>query len=101
MLLTFFVHLNATRRWLSLSARDRERFVAERLGPILGRYPEVAGRFYDAEAFSASPSDIAVFEAPEPEVFAAFWDEVRDTEVFTAPFFEVVGVYPAFASDAL
>jgi hypothetical protein len=92
---TFFVHLRATRAWLSLTPKERETFTKNELSPITQRHLKTPIAFYDAEAFSAKCSDIAVFETSQLSDYLGLMDELRDSKLFTAPYFEVVDLFPA------
>lgn len=96
---TFFVHLNATKAWLSLSHDERVRFVDHSFTPILAKYPGVTIRFFDAEAFTARGSDIAVFESESIPDYYQLMDAIRDSKVFTVPYFELVDIFPAVEAD--
>ena len=96
---TFFVHMNATRAWLALSHNERNDFTATVLAPLLGKYPNVSLRFYDTEAFTTKCSDIAVFETDSIPDFYALMDAIRDSGVFTVPYFEFVDIFPAIEAD--
>jgi hypothetical protein len=91
---TFFVHMVATKQWLSLDRDRRNRFTQEVLNPIFEKYPSVRVRFYDVEAFTARCSDIAVFETEEIQDYYFTIDAIRDTEIFTVPYFNFVEVIP-------
>ncbi|WP_319024767.1 darcynin family protein [Microbulbifer hainanensis] len=92
---TVFMHLNATRHWLSLSREQRNAFFGGEVAGILARYPLVRVRFYDVEAFSGRCSDIAVFETDSLRDYRFVIDALRDSEVYTRPYFEVVDIFPA------
>ena len=92
---TFFVLMRATKDWLSLSRRQRNDFVATNLNPLFGKYHQVGVRFYDAEAFSTRCSDIAVFETEDIQQYYFLMDGIRDSKIFTVPYFEFVEIIPA------
>ena len=92
---TFFVHMNATRQWLAMPREARNDFSRDTLGEIYGRYPSINVRYYDAEAFSTSCSDIVVYESYVIRDYYFMMDELRDSPVFTVPYFEVVDIIPA------
>lgn len=98
---TYFVHMNATPAWLSLSPEDRHQFVNQTLHPIFQRYPHVTLKLYDAEAFTASCSDIAVFETEDTDDYTALMDNLRNSEIFTAPYFEIIDIIPAIEAEHL
>jgi hypothetical protein len=92
---TFFVHLNATRNWLSLSAQAREEVVSNEIAPMLAQYPNVTLQFYDVEAFTTRCSDIAVFETAVLDEYTNLIDDFRSSSLITAPYFELVDIFPA------
>ncbi len=92
---TFFVHMVATKDWLSLSRKQRNQFTEQVLNPIFEKYPSVNVRFYDVEAFSTLCSDIDVFETENIQDYYFLIDAIRDTEIFTVPYFEFVEIIPA------
>ncbi|MEH6579878.1 MAG: darcynin family protein [Amphritea sp.] len=62
---------------------------------FLKKYPSVSVRLYDAEAFSGKCSDIAVYETDDIQQYYFLIDALRDTEVYTKPYFEIVDIFPA------
>ncbi len=98
-MLTVFMHLNATAHWLRMSRAERAEFVATAIVPIMACYPQIALSTYDVEGFSGLCSDILVFEGVEPQAFGALIDDLRDTALYTAPYFEVAGIYPALKAN--
>jgi hypothetical protein len=98
---TYFVQMNATTAWLSLSPDQRHQFISETLHPIFHNYPQVTIRLYDAEAFTSSCSDIAVFESERIEDYVSLMDDLRNSKIFTVPYFDIIDVIPAIAADHL
>ncbi len=98
---TYFIQMNATKAWLSLSIEERNRFVSNTLQPIFQKYPHVNIRLYDAEAFTAHCSDIAIFETEKIEDYAKLMDNLRDSEIFTIPYFEIIDIIPAIEASHL
>lgn len=92
---TFFVLLNATPAWLALDRQTRRDFVEKELNPLFADHPEVKVRFYDAEAFTGRCSDIAVFEAEDIREYYFLMEGLRDSKLYTVPYFEVVDIIPA------
>ncbi len=92
---TFFILMNATKEWLSLAREDRQAFTETQLNPIFATYKSVSVRFYDAEAFSTRCSDIAVFETANLQDYYFVINAIRDTKIFTVPYFEFVEIIPA------
>ena len=86
---TFFVHMNATTAWLSLTRHQRREYFTDTVGSILQKYPSVSVRLYDAEAFSGKCSDIAVYDTDDIQQYYFLIDALRDTELYTKPYFEI------------
>lgn len=92
---TFFVLMRATAAWLRLSREERRAFNTGTLGPMFARYPSVSVRLYDAEAFSVRCSDVAVFETEQIQDYYFVIEALRDSPVYTVPYFEIVEIIPA------
>lgn len=93
--MTFFALMRVHANWLRLSRPERRRFEEETLKPIYARYPEVRMRWFDAEAFSARCSDVAMFETESVPAFYYLIDALRDSPMMTEPYFEFVDIIPA------
>ncbi|HEY1011247.1 MAG TPA: darcynin family protein [Herpetosiphonaceae bacterium] len=92
---TILVLMTATEAWLSLSRAERAGFVERTLGPIFARYEgRVSLRTFDAEAFSARCSDVAMFEAEDLRAYYYLMEELRDTALFGQPYFRVNEIIP-------
>lgn len=98
---TVFMMLNATPHWLRLDRSERARFSDEVIRATLRRYPEVTMRYYDAEAFTSHCSDVAVFETGSLESYYFVIEELRDSAMFTVPYFDVVDIVPAIEDGHL
>jgi len=61
----------------------------------LKKYRSVKVRWYDPEAFNARASDIAVFETSSLQEYYFVIDALRDSEIFSTPYFELVEIIPA------
>ena len=92
---TFFVLMRATKEWLTLSRNQRNEFVETNLNPLFAQYTSVSVRFYDAEAFSTRCSDIAMFETENLQEYYFLMDGIRDSKIFTVPYFEFIEIIPA------
>lgn len=99
--LTFFMLLRSSPAWLALTRADRSAFVDDTMKPILGRYREVALRFYDAEAFSGRATDVAVFETRDLRAYYFLIEALRDTPLLGLPYFEVLEIIPAIENGHL
>ncbi|NVK58395.1 MAG: Darcynin 1 [Alteromonadaceae bacterium] len=92
---TFFVHMNATKEWLSLSRAERTEYFDTIKKEIFSKYQSVNIRLYDIEAFSTKCSDIAVYETENIQEYYFLIDALRDTKIYTVPYFEIVDIFPA------
>lgn len=50
---------------------------------------------YDVEAFSAKCSDIAVYETDDIKDTCFLRDALRDSDIYTVPYFEIIDIFPA------
>ena len=98
-MLTIFMLLNATTEWLRLSPQQRERVVAAEVAPIFAASANLRLRFYDAEAFSGRCSDILTIEADALDDYTTAIDALRNSPVYTVPYFNVVDIIPTRAAD--
>ncbi|MGI0115544.1 darcynin family protein [Zooshikella sp. RANM57] len=92
---TFFVHMNATKEWLSLSREERTQYFESIQTDIFSKYPSVSIKLYDVEAFSSKCSDIAVYETESIQDYYFLIDALRDSKIYTVPYFEIVDIFPA------
>lgn len=92
---TFFMHMNATKEWLSLSREERTAYFTGTIGELFARYPSVSVRLYDSEAFTTKCSDIAVYETEILQDYYFLIDALRDSKIFTVPYFDIVDIFPA------
>ena len=91
---TVFVHLTARPAWLALSRDDRHRVIDEEVAPALADHPQVAVRWYDAEAFNASPSDVLVATTTDLRAWNHLVERLRDTSMWSVPYFDVDAILP-------
>ena len=52
-------------------------------------------RYFDAEAFSGKCTDVAMFETEDLQAYYFAVERLRDTPLFSHPYFEVVKIIPA------
>lgn len=52
-------------------------------------------RNFDAEAFSAPCSDVMMVETRDPRHHYFFMEQLRDSPMFSAPYFEVLNIISA------
>ena len=93
--------MNATKEWLSLSREDRGKYFVEIQQEIFSRYPGVNMRLYDVEAFSTKCSDIVVYETESIQDYYFLIDALRDSKIYTVPYFEIVDIFPAIEEGFL
>ena len=95
---TLFMLLKATPAWLAKTPPERFAFMGETMRPILGCYPMVRMRYFDAEAYCARVSDIAVWETADLKAYRNLVEELRETP-FWDVYFQVVEIIPAMEDD--
>jgi hypothetical protein len=93
--LSFFVHLTATPAWLALRRPERQEIIAEHVEPLLRSHDAVAIRWFDAEAWSASPSDVLLAQTYDLTAWTDLFEELRDTPLWSVPYFIVERIVPA------
>jgi len=86
-----FMHLRTTPAWLRLPRAERARIAEAAFGPALHDMP-VRLRYFDAEAFSGRCTDVAMFETEDLQAYYFVVERLRDSPIFTTPYFEVVDV---------
>lgn len=86
---TVFLHLATTPAWLALPRASRRSVVDEHLLPLFAQYATtVSVRWFDAEAFSADPTDIAMITTTSLTDWYDLFESLRDTPLWTVPYFE-------------
>jgi hypothetical protein len=90
----FFILLRATPAWLRLSREQRRAMNAEHLVPLLAGGEAIRMRYFDAEAFCADCSDLMMVETDDPKRHYFFMEHLRDSPMFTVPYFEVEKIIP-------
>lgn len=91
---TLFVLLKALPAWLQLPRSQRQLIAQSALGQALSE-GGLSFRFFDAEAFHARISDIACFETHDLERYYFAMERLRDSPLFSAPYFELQDIVPA------
>ncbi|MFC8384309.1 darcynin family protein [Nocardia sp. NPDC057272] len=86
---TAFMMLTALPAWLAMSRPERRRIADAALGTALRDRTKTTMRFYDAEAFSARSSDIAVFATTDLDEYYLVIEHLRDSALFTTPYFRL------------
>ncbi len=76
--------------WLALP-REHRAEIEGHLDAILRRAePAVQVRFFDAEAFARGHTDWLLAETSDLGAYHELWEEIRDTPLFTVPYWVVV-----------
>jgi hypothetical protein len=88
---TFFMHLKTTTAWLALKPSQRHEFVDTTVRPILAANPAVTMRYFDAEAFNADVTDVAMWETTDVVAYQSVVEQLRETK-FWGHFFEVTQI---------
>jgi len=91
---TFFLMLIATEHWLGLSRPERNRLSHDHVGTSLRTFSELRFRYFDAEAFTADCSDLMMIETENLTAYYDFIETLRDSPMFTVPYFRVVRIIP-------
>jgi hypothetical protein len=91
---TFFLMLVATEHWLSLSRPERHRLSHDHVGSSLQTFSGLRLRYFDAEAFTADCSDLMMIETEDLTAYYDFIETLRDSPMFTVPYFRVVRIIP-------
>lgn len=92
-MITVFVLLKTTKEWLRLEHAERNRIAESVLSTVL---PDnsVTLRMFDAEAFTTKCTDVAMFQAEDMQAFYFAIERLRDSELITKPYFEMVEIIP-------
>ncbi len=95
MKLTIFLLLRANASWLKLSREQRAQRAEAGLGTIVSG-SGMRLRHFDAEAFHARISDIAIIETEDPRAFYFAIDSLRDSALTTDGYFELIEIIPSY-----
>ena len=90
-----FILLQATEAWLRLSRSERNALAAKHVAAPLAQYPALTMRYFDAEAFSASCSDLMMIETGDLTQYYDFIETLRDSPMIATPYFRMVQIIPA------
>lgn len=91
---TVFMLVRTAPAWLELDRQSRAKIAEDSIAPALEGL-DVTTRFFDAEALSGRCTDIVVFETEHIEAYYFAVERLRDSALFTVPYFEVVDIIPA------
>jgi Darcynin, domain of unknown function len=91
---SIFMHVKTTPEWLRLTPPERFAFADAHVRPLLAAHPAVSMRFYDAEAFSATSTDVLVWETDDLMAYQSIVEGLRET-LFWGTYFDIVDIVPA------
>ncbi len=91
---SIFMALRTTRRWLALAPADRFAFVDATIRPLLAAHPAVRLRYFDAEAYGADVTDVALWETDDLKAWQCLVEGLRESR-FWDDYFRVVAIIPA------
>lgn len=86
------VQLTALPSWLSLARGERQRVIAEQVGPALNDHPGCSVRWIDAEAMTAQCSDVVIVETRDLRAWNHLWERLRDSDLFAVPYFRTESI---------
>ena len=92
-MITVFVLLKTTKEWLRLERAERNRIADSVLSTVLSDN-KVTLRMFDAEAFTTKCTDVAMFQTENMQAFYFAIERLRDSELITRPYFEMVEIIP-------
>jgi hypothetical protein len=79
-----FIGYTFAPAWLAMPRAERARFRAEHIEPVLAKYADLLTlRHYDAEAFSADPTDFAFVTTDDLDAYYGFIEELRDSPLIS------------------
>lgn len=87
---TIVILIATTEKWLRLSRKDRAAFVEKDLQPIIIKYSAtVSVRMFDSESSHPKHTDFLIIETSSLRDYYHFWEEIRDSKIYTEPYFIV------------
>ncbi|HKX39886.1 MAG TPA: darcynin family protein [Burkholderiaceae bacterium] len=92
---TFFMLLQSTSRWRTLSVDEQHAHHDALLMQVFEGYPELKLRHFDSTAFAGRCSDVLLWETTDVAQYYHAVEWLRDRGPLGAQWFEVVDVIPA------
>jgi hypothetical protein len=87
---TIAILLTTTEKWLRLARKDRQNFSEQVFEPLIHKYRETLKvRLFDSESFNAKNTDFMIIETSSLNDYYFFWEEIRDSKIYTEPYFIV------------
>lgn len=90
---TIFVMLRTLPAWLALPRPQRNDIGQRALRHAL-KEGTVSVRHFDAEAFTTTCTDVAVFETRDLHAFYRVMERLRDSPLLVVPYFELMQIIP-------
>lgn len=90
---TIFVLLKTTIHWLKLERKVRNKIADDTFLDIF-KDTKISLRMFDAEAFTTSCTDIAMFQTEDLKQYYFMIERLRDSILITYPYFELVEIIP-------
>jgi darcynin-like uncharacterized protein len=94
-LYTFFMLLQSTAGWRALELDEQHAHHDALLERVFESYPDLTLRRFDSAAFGGRCSDVLVWETSDVAQYYEAVAALRDAELLTRPWFEIVDVIPA------
>ena len=87
---TILILLSTTEKWLRLSRKERNQFNADFFEPLLEKYGAfLSVSLFDAESTHAKHTDFMIIKTADLNQYYYFWEEVRDSKIYTEPYFHI------------
>jgi len=91
---SIFMLLRTLPAWLALPRETRAEIAEATFNTAFSK-SSLQMSYFDAEAFSARCTDIAVFETEDLQSYYFAVERLRDSPLFTKPYFEIIDIIPA------
>src|SRR5258708_7130009 len=87
---TIVVLISTTKKWLRLSRKERNDFNEQFFVPLANKYKDfLKVKLFDSESTNSKHTDFLIVETIDLNQYYYFWEEVRDSKIYTAPYFKV------------
>ena len=87
---TIIILITTTEKWLRLSRKERNDFNTSFFIPLVAKYKDfLQVRMFDSESTNAKHTDFLIIETSDLNHYYYFWEEVRDSKIYTEPYFVI------------
>ena len=87
---TIFLHLTVTAAWLELDRDGRDEIISSSLLPALRAHAHTTTlRWFDADAYSASPTDVAMISTSDLGDWSELLSTLKDSPLFSTPYYRL------------